>query len=128
MLEVVFIGAPALRPRYEDGRVPPLNWKRGEVKPPLSIASFLGSQFPLNRSPVVLMSLATSAQRGSDNSEEALLAELQRRLTPAGGGKEPKRDLVAAALALARDPTLRPREAYEQHRVPLGGDRSRVNS
>ena len=59
-------------------------------------------------------------------SHTALLAELQMRLKPVGGGRPPKLELLAAAVALARDPGLKPAAAYKENNVPAGGARTRV--
>ena len=55
-----------------------------------------------------------------------LLAALQQRLKPQGGGRDVKIELIAAALDLARNPALVPSEAYKAHGVPAGGARTRV--
>eukprot|EP00966_Prymnesium_polylepis_P084353 1952217-Prymnesium_polylepis.1 len=57
--------------------------------------------------------------------DEALVQQLQERLRPARG-KAPNRDLLLAAIALARDHDLPPTSAFELHGIPAGGSRSHV--
>lgn len=62
----------------------------------------------------------------SINEDEALITRLQRRLRPARGPGEVKRELVKAAVAWARSPMLASKDLYQRHPVPLGGSRTRV--
>ena len=57
-------------------------------------------------------------------TDEQLVEELQRRLRTSG--PQPPRASVAAALAMARDPTLKASKACDDAGVPKGGARSRV--
>ena len=72
------------------------------------------------------MSAAGHGPEVDASNHIALLTELQARLKPAGGGRLPKLELLAAAVALARDPGLTPAAACKENNVPAGGARTRV--
>jgi len=74
----------------------------------------------------VHMSAAGHGPEVDASNHIALLTELQARLKPAGGGRLPKLELLAAAVALARDPGLTPAAACKENNVPAGGARTRV--
>ena len=66
---------------------------------------------------------------GSDASEvkpandDAILKGLQQRLKPPRGGTLPSLELLAAAVALARDSEMLPETAYKDFNIPSGGVR-----
>ena len=49
--------------------------------------------------------------------DNQLLAELQRRLRPPGGGRAPKLEYVEVALLLARNPAMEPKSIWKQFNV-----------
>ena len=59
----------------------------------------------------------------SPNDEELIDALCMRLYT---SGPQPKRERVAAALAMARDPGLMASKACDDAGVPMGGARTRV--
>ena len=71
---------------------------------------------------------ATIADDHAAESEDALLAELQRRLRVPRSTSEPKRQLVAVALQLARQPALDPSSGgfWKTAEVAAGDSRKRV--
>ena len=58
-------------------------------------------------------SSASSAERATDTADDALLMALQQRLKPSSGGSAPKKDHLAIALLLARNPALEPRNIWK---------------
>ena len=57
-----------------------------------------------------------------EHGDDKLLSELQRRLKPSGGGIAPKKEHLAVALLLARNPSLEPRSVWKSHGVSGSGD------
>ena len=57
-----------------------------------------------------------------EHGDDKLLSQLQRRLKPSGGGIAPKKEHLAVALLLARNPSLEPRSVWKSHGVSGSGD------
>ena len=63
-----------------------------------------------------------SCAAADEDGDNKLLSELQRRLKPSGGGSAPKKEHLAVALLLARNPSLEPRSVWKSHQVSGSGD------
>ena len=68
-----------------------------------------------------------SCAAADEDRVNKLLSELQRRLKPTGDGSAPKKEHLAVALLLARNPSLEPRSVWKSHQVAgSGATRKRI--